>query len=77
MWTSGARNFDEEHQTASFMGLLTSNLTWHLPMAGAQGEDGDTLQFPEISWAHFGKAAESRKGADFGYWPGRWMGHIA
>lgn len=63
MWTSGVHNLDEEHQTSSFMGLLTSNLTWHYLVSAIGNEMRD---FPQISWAHIRKTDESRQGADFG-----------
>ena len=77
-WTSGASRFDEEHQTASFMGHLASNLTWYA-IAWAYSQDEETgLCLPEVFWSGHTKhpgtnkdspqyqSSETQTGMDFG-----------
>lgn len=64
MWTSGLANFNEEHQTASLMGHLTSNFAWYTRLA-ASDDDGEVDDLPEILWASQAHHEEAKTGSDF------------
>ena len=65
--TSGRAGFGEEHQTASLMGHLASQVDWYGRLAAAEAAASSVeLVLPDIRWAHQEKNQEARTGVDFG-----------
>lgn len=71
LWSSASAGFDEEHQTASFMGHLSGNYGWYSLAANMQSvfsENPDhvpPVNLPEILWAAQSHKEESVLGSDF------------
>ena len=68
LWTSGRAGFGEEHQTASLMGHLTSQVGWYARLAATEAEatGNEGFAMPDIRWAHQERGQEARTGVDFG-----------
>lgn len=67
LFTSGRAGFGEEHQTASFMGHLASQIGWYSRLAAAEeASSGNEFNPPDIRWAHQEKTQEAESGVDFG-----------